>query len=898
MGSEGGPSTTAGSPDSAELFKVLRRLAHEQDRRGVIRLVERWAELGELPREARIEEAKAFLDLRLMDRAWVRLKELTEQNADDLDALLLIARLYVDRGWPARARRALDRLSTLGCPASELAELSRRADQPPLEPPSDAREVERGGSPAQLLALAEVFLATGSFLRARSLLERVRRANPTNLRAELLLWGIQGEFVRRGESLSDLLRELNPPEVLDDVEDGDWDTAEHTDVGATDEGGTEAPTTEVAVAQEERESAQFPSLFRRPAQDGPEAEDDDEPTVASMLASADDLKEPLPDAGTDPGDGSATQGGDTQIMSILPGPGRGLAPVEGPIHRPREGAGAGPAVLEPLDLRAWQRSMGLGAKDSQIPLERDDAPSEDFLEDEDQDIVVMTRREVPEEEPAPVTPAQRKPIEVVEKYPQPLVQPAAARPATPLQPVQAPEQPAFVDDDSLPAAPTDWGRMIIVVALTAGLLVGTGMLLFQGVQRFAADRILDESERVAAQGLAEPLISLHERLVGEIAAGSPPRWARQLAAAHAALALWEQDGDESLRDEARSRLADAKDAPIHASAELSAALALASGDVTRASKLVQSTDLDRIGARALATRVALESGDASRAQELWQPVAEQADGVAHRLLWSDVLVANGRMEEAQTLRAALVQQHGEEPLVFLARQEQAWEGTDPVARLSAVERWLEARADQIFPRNRARAQVLRADLLMRQGLVEQAAYAIALAIEADPTYAPALYRRAGWSAYGGDTRAALLDLERCLDGRPGDFDCRRGLVQIHLTEGQRMEAAEVVREDIDPQGDALLRAWLAAAAGETQRALELAPEPPAGEGPPLTWMVRATAMRGVGGGEAERDRAVELFASAIDPLDRLLLFALEEGSVPSLVEPAPTELAPADPARP
>jgi hypothetical protein len=400
MGSAEVPSATAAVPDSAELLKALRRANRDADPRGVIRLVERWAELSELPREARLDEARAFLDLRLMDRAWVRLKELTEADGDDLEALQLIARLYVERGWPTRARRIIERLAGQGVENAELTELARRAEQPAVEPPSNARDLERAGSPGQILTLAEVFLATGSFLRARSLLERVRRLQPGNARAELLLWGIQGEFVRRGERLADLLRELDPPAqapAAGEDEGEDWDTAEHTDLGDGDPTLAEAETAELSLLPDDREDAPFPSLFRRPAPPDLLGPDDEEATVSSVLAGMDELQNAPADAGTDPGGDFSTQGGDTQIMSILPGPGRGVAPVDGPIHQPRDGA---PRGLEPLDLKAWQRSMGMPSLDSQIPLDQQDAPSEDFLEDEDQDVVVMTRREAAPEEPA------------------------------------------------------------------------------------------------------------------------------------------------------------------------------------------------------------------------------------------------------------------------------------------------------------------------------------------------------------------------------------------------------------------------------------------------------------------------------------------------------------------
>ena len=80
----------------------------------------------------------------------------------------------------------------------------------------------------------------------------------------------------------------------------------------------------------------------------------------------------------------------------------------------------------------------------------------------------------------------------------------------------------------------------------------------------------------------------------------------------------------------------------------------------------------------------------------------------------------------------------------------------------------------------------------------------------------------------------------------------------------------MVRETLDPQADAVLRGWLAALSGDARRALELVPEPSAGPGTPLVWVVRATALAALGGGDDERRRASLALETSTDPMDQLL----------------------------
>ena len=127
----GHPFENTPSPKTRELLQLLERLEHEERHRDVIRLAERWAQQNPLPREASLAQARAFLSLRLMDRAWVRLRDLADSNSDDIEPLLLTAEMFLERGWPARARKVLQRVKRIDDKHHALPDLEKRAAAPP-----------------------------------------------------------------------------------------------------------------------------------------------------------------------------------------------------------------------------------------------------------------------------------------------------------------------------------------------------------------------------------------------------------------------------------------------------------------------------------------------------------------------------------------------------------------------------------------------------------------------------------------------------------------------------------------------------------------------------------------------------------------------------------------------
>lgn len=863
---DGSPARNPNQDDA--LLRAVRHCARAGDVAGVVRLVERWAEQGPLPREAALAEARAFLELRLMDRAWVRLKELSDADPDDADALVLTAEMFIERGWPARARKVLERLATVSAQHPSIAAIARATDAPPLEPPGNARELEREGTPEQLLVLAERFLATGSFLRARGILERVRRAAPGHARAELLLWGLEGDFVTRGLSLHELAVEL-----LADT--SDYDTSEHTDLGEESTGSVELPTTEVPVV--ESSAAPFPSLFRRPgrSQLDLDDDDDDEPTVTAMLASAEELREPPSASATDHGAPMVEKGGDTAIMAIIPraGGGVGLGPVEGPTHKLRPDA---PKMRETLDLKAWQRSMGIDPGTDEVA--EDDAPrgrDEDFLEDEDQEVVVMTRRERPAESAPPTPQSARKPLEVIEKYPRPMYTPV---------PVEAGAE-AQIDSEDLieepdgALAPLGPARLLGVVLATAGLLFGLGWVALTALQGVMESRVLAEAHEAIERSEPQEMRALMLRLMQQVEDGRPPLGARRVALASVS-AVWWQDlsGGAELRQLATEQLAEAERGGADAEqlAVPAALLALGDGDLSAAARWSAVTGHDDELTREIAARVALAQGRGDLALEMWteQPPASWA--LRSRLLQPQALAAQ-RDPSASATGAALFEANPGNALVALTALEQGWTGASATERLNSAET-LAASAADWPPRLAARLAVLRHDLLRELGDPGGADDALEEALRLDSSYTPALYRRASAALVANRVVEAALLSSACLDARAYDPECLRGEVQA-LLDLDRGEEAQARAESAAQAGlgdlAVVLGAWTTLANGDPEAARQAASAAATVlQGPSLGLAnyVEGLALWSLGSQDADATLAlaVERLSATGDPLDRVL----------------------------
>lgn len=353
-------------PSVTRLESATASLEARGDVRGVVQLVERWAEVAEPTPRARIAEARAFLKLGLTDRAWVSLKGVAEPALNgtgapppaSFDALFLTGRMFVDRGWHARARRPLElaiQIAPSAAVAEDVKRLIARADAPVAELPDEpiTGRDDVGG----LLALAERHLAAGAQIKARVLVERARRNDPENRRAADLLWALQGDFSSQHGSLAEMVSGIPDLTALADL----TDEAEHTE-----EAGERA-------AEVEDSAAAFPTLFRSADEVTNTEEYDAEHTSAMEMVDLPDLRLINPPSPDEP------VGGDTQIARVI----RKDGSIEAAPTSLHKGGTTDPG--KGFDLAEYRREMGM-----------DDPGSSDYqsdLEDEDISRVVLVGRE-------------------------------------------------------------------------------------------------------------------------------------------------------------------------------------------------------------------------------------------------------------------------------------------------------------------------------------------------------------------------------------------------------------------------------------------------------------------------------------------------------------------------
>ncbi len=393
-------------PPVPVLQEAVDTLHARGDASAVVRVVEAWAARGEPSLRARLRQGVAFHRLRLLDRAMARALEVLKAEPRNVEALRLLAEVYLDRGWPSHARKPLATLRELG---AEVDTLWVRAHEEPARPEANAREIEREGDPGRTLALAEAFLAAGSLLRARGILERLRRNDAGNRRVRELLWAMDGDFSLSPVELQMLVDDASP--------DADGDEVEHTETVIIDQRGpSEAPSTGPAA---------FATLFQ-----GQRSRDDLHEHTDVTQSSA---------IGALAGTPAAPTGGDTQIMLVI----RPGEKPSGAAHRMRDVTDAHLLVERNLDLGAWKSAMGMRADVSDMG---DDAAS-DLLEAEDEDVVLVTRHE--SDLPRDESDEYSQPIEVIDNRPVPQTAAAAEptpRPAARARTVTLPE----LDDEEKP----------------------------------------------------------------------------------------------------------------------------------------------------------------------------------------------------------------------------------------------------------------------------------------------------------------------------------------------------------------------------------------------------------------------------------------------------------------
>ncbi len=307
-------------------------------------------------------QARAFVSLRLMDRATLRLEKLAEIDACERESLMLLAKCFLMRGWPKRAAAPLKRLLIHDPSDNTVIAMLEATTQEPMRPDS---ALETSDDPADLVGLAEEHIAAGEFLKAQKIIERARRIRPNNPHAADLLWGMAGDY-KTEEPLNLLVEQWGPDtQTLADLPEY-ADHTEHTEsVSAVNLARNLDPP-------DPKDSKAFHRLFKG-LDDLTESFTDTmsaEVTQTAAMANVHDLSafpESSPDAPTTINDGE-----DTQIAMVLrpEGPSAELTEVG---RRPN----ATPVGLAPLAGRPRR-------------------PVSDFdpgLEEEDDDLIILTGRE-------------------------------------------------------------------------------------------------------------------------------------------------------------------------------------------------------------------------------------------------------------------------------------------------------------------------------------------------------------------------------------------------------------------------------------------------------------------------------------------------------------------------
>lgn len=284
------PRSQASPPPADQLEAATLELARRGELRILVSAVERWSQHGTPTLRARLAQIEALLDLCVMDKAWTRLQAIPEDSPEALRRWKLTARMFVERGWPNRAREAVEHATALAPtdPAVlALAEASLAAPRtPPAHlPPAEAPFAER-------LAVAETLLACGAFLKARRMLDVLDQERPGDRRVSDLLWALQGDYELVGATLSQVVSHFAIPQPVQ--------AAEPT-AGAP-----------VVVTRNRASGARdgaFPALFRGPSSDRERADTEAETTMATRL---EDLRRPpsLPDLERDD---------DTAVLRVVGG---------------------------------------------------------------------------------------------------------------------------------------------------------------------------------------------------------------------------------------------------------------------------------------------------------------------------------------------------------------------------------------------------------------------------------------------------------------------------------------------------------------------------------------------------------------------------------------------------
>lgn len=831
-------------PSALRFSQILRRLVSEGDSRGVIRLVERWLEHGTVSQTARIAQARAFMDLKLMDRAWVRLREAAKAESGSIVVQMLTAEMFVERGWPTKALPILERINISDLNDNERALwslLRTAAAKPPEGPPEDAAEIERSGAADEVLKLAEVYLACGSHVRAESLLERLLRDGYSPPRVSDLLWALHGEFVSPNMPTAALLTELGG-----DDSRGEWVSLELTDSLVIDE--TAHVDVEDARFSSLAEATRraFPRLFRRDENTSETTADDPGEVTMSSLSVESDPEE-FEQGSTDPEGTPFPGSGDTKIMQVISrGDGVSVQPLSGSIHRES-------GDRQTFDLKSHRETY----------LPPDD---ETFLEDEDQDLIVMTRRERSE---SPLPRPKQEPVEELKSAEKIKTKPDLLAPDTLSENGPSAEEgsDSVLDEESGRSAP--WAPVM-------GVIVFTGFaawMVFAVLHWIAQGQIVEETHQVIAAADFRGLQELEAKLEAQVEAGRSPIAVRQVELALVRAILWsDYTGDSDRMLSAQDGLDRAREsgAPSDEVLLASGYMSLTMGDLQSARSVVGELSMDGPLQRDLTARVALRvRGDAESRTLLASLGPIDGSTPLLELLSRESLLATlDEEEQVAALRLRLLREHSNSPFVQIQRFHEQWDEGEVSDVLVMLDDVMETLPGPVSARQEGRLHAQRATLLTERGDAEAAEQSWASALVVDPTHPRYLHHAAAVRLADNKVVAALDDLDRCLGARPWDQSCRRGMVQV-LIELDRLEEARQIIDAWGSERTVVLRAWVERAAGNPEVALATLES----ENGALASWVRGMALLDMGSPDASvaLEPAVEGWAGVSQPMIRILV---------------------------
>jgi tetratricopeptide (TPR) repeat protein len=855
---------------------MLERLCFALDRAGeqraLIRLAECWSVLGRLPAKVALVEAGNLLDFGLVDRAWVRMRECEDALGDTVEHSALQAEMYLQRGWPARARRHLESALEAHPETPALLRLLERTDAPAMEPPSDARDVEREGNPEQLVDLAERFLRTGSHLRARAVLERLRKKEgPLGGRVEDLLWGLDGGFEEDDVDLMVLAESLLPRVALLEVEGG-AETMTQTRVGPVLVDMVDPPL--------EADGPAFPSLFRwleEEAADPGSAEVTAVSSLAEMLVSEEHTQNE---------DDTGTQ--QTRIMRLIFRKERTqdvTSDVSEPVEHADLSEALPPAALEIEDSGVFDSRLDEMQASGGMELTGDVM----LLETEDADRVVMTRRESEPTDPSVAD--VLSPIEVIPQRIGPkrekveVTQPIHVEdetgertakleaPSSDLAEVETP----LLDETVLARAPDldpagtqrlVWLTLVVLLVGGFGVLGGSRMISMRAVTRVVGDAqsVLNEARyaQILQQEAQLDLGILEER---------SPLAARHVSRALVELALWGEYSGGKLR------LASATES-LQLAASLGGggpALGLANawrsfylGDLPRAQQdlSVLPENAERLY---LESRIAAVAGREGAAGSLASRAVTLAPGSMRNLLWRARLCTRSGDDSCARLSleaaAGIDPRHPElELLEIYALSSNA----TPSEQIARFEGYLASHA-QLAPRLAGSVELHLAAMYEARGEDRISRESITRALAHDPENPDARYLSGVERYQENRLKAAAADFQACRSSRPSDARCLAGLLRVLLEQDRVAAAREALQEGrrtvFDRPGLDCMEGWVQLAEGDLDAALLVLlldrmeePEP--------AWLVGV--MRGTSGDPGAAEALVRSLAGLAESADPML----------------------------